>query len=428
MQTADPNASRSLGITLPHQPCKRAAIIRALLPVWAALGFAISASGVNAQDDAEPEKTWFQIEILVLTSNNPNALSGEEWPLKPNLMAPERWRLQPSEDVSKELQAVYQVETTQTPAGTFEIDWSSPTNVPWPGVDESLFQYRPSDLYDPALQSDTNRLDYRMGYSSFSSERMFVIPRDNPNRLDVMVSSEAPINATTPLPVTHVWLGEDTRTPTPELARAKQRLESSDDYEVRHYLRWAEQLQDETKTLPVRIDSASRGQAWPELQGDITVYVSRYLHIKTNLWLNTDGHYLPEWQMPEPPQPANPIQHRGLPVGGQRIAAADSELQEITPMGRPDWLLEAGIGQQFRYVERNRPDSNLPNSLADDETPYPFRHAVALQQTRRMRSGEIHYIDHPAMALIISITRIEDDNLADFKRWVLAEQVAQDQR
>ena len=427
MQSADSKASR-LGTTPLCQPRNKAVALRACLSIWVALCSALNASTAIGQDDAEPEKTWFQIEILVLTSNNPNALDGEEWPLKPALAPAKPWRLQPSEDVSNELQAIYQVKTTQTPEGTFEIDWSSPTNSPWPGLDETQFQYRPSDLYEPALQIETERLDYKLGYSSFSSERMFVIPRDNPNRLDAMVSAEAPIDATTPLPITHVWLDESDKSPQPELIRAKQRLENSDDYQVRHYLRWAEQLQDEANTLPVRIDSASQGQPWPELQGDITVYVSRYLHIKTNLWLNTDGHYLPEWQMPQPPEPINPIQHRGLPLGSQRAETNTSELQEITPLGRPDWLLQAGIGEQFRYLERNRPDSNLPNGLADEKTPYPYRHAIALQQTRRMRSGEIHYIDHPAMALIVSITRIEDENLAEFKRWVLAEQAAQGPR
>ena len=428
MQTADSNASRSLG-TVPRQPSGAgAATSHACVSAWAALCLVLGIPMVNAQDNAEPEKTWFQIEILVLTSNNPNALLGEEWVLKPSLVAAESWRLQPSEDVSKELQAIYEVATTQTPAGTFEIDWSLPTSSPWPGLDETLFQYRPSDLYETALKIESNRLDYKLGYSSFSSERMFVIPRDNPNRLDMMVNTIAPVDETTPLPVTHIWLDEDRRTPKPELASAKQRLENSGDYQVRNYLRWAEQLKDESQTLPVRLDAASRGQAWPELQGDISVYVSRYLHIKTNLWLNTAGHYQPDWQMPEPPPPVDPIQHRGLPVAGRPITTSASEMQEITPLGRPDWLLQAGIGEQFRYLERNRPDSNLPNGLADEETPYPYRHAIALQQTRRMRSGEIHYIDHPAMALIVSITRIEDENLAEFKRWVLAEQAVQDPR
>ena len=425
MQTVDPKACRNLGTMPRHRSTTNTWALGTFACVWCTLCVLLGAPLGLAQDDAEPEKTWFQIELLVLTSNNPNALQGEQWPLKPSLVASERWRLQPSEDLSQALQEIYEVNTTQTPAGTFEIDWSTPTNTPWPGLDETLFQYRPSALYEPALRIETDRLDYQLGNSSFSSERMFVIPRDNPNRLDALVNGVAPVDEMTPLSISHVWLNEDNRILKPELALAKQRLENSDDYQVRKYLRWAEQLNDEAQTLPVRVDSASQGAAWPELQGEITVYVSRYLHVKTNLWLNTDGHYLPDWQMPEPPKPINLIQHRGLPNGLQRAVSHSQELSEVTPLGRPDWLLEAGIGKQFRYLERNRPDSNRSNGLTDEASTYPCRHAIALQQTRRMRSGEIHYIDHPAMALIVSITRIENENLVDFKRWVLAEQEAQ---
>lgn len=383
------------------------------------------APGGATQDELEADKTWFQIEVLVLTSTNPNALTGEEWPLQPTLTTPADWRLQPSDDVSQELQSVYQVETSQTPQGTFEVNWSNPLDKPWPGLDETLFQYQPSDLYTAALMTETDRLDYKLGSTSFPSERLFVIPRDNPNRLDAMVSGLKPIDEDTPLTSTQFWLKASSPIPKPELAEAKQRLDRSEDYQVRHYLRWAEQLGDESEALPVRLDSAASGQAWPELQGDITVYVSRYLHIKTNLWLNTDGHHLPEWQMLPPPKPIDPVQHIDLDVLRERLPHQGSELQEVTPLGRPDWLLEAGIGLQFRYLERSRPDSSLSKSLIDEESPYPYRHAVGLQQTRRMRSGEIHYIDHPAIAVIASVTRIEGETLADFKRSVLAEQATQ---
>nr|WP_269808628.1 CsiV family protein [Enterovibrio nigricans] len=38
--------------------------------------------------------------------------------------------------------------------------------------------------------------------------------------------------------------------------------------------------------------------------------------------------------------------------------------------------------------------------------PYAFK------QKRRMRSGEVHYLDHPLMGLIIQVTRVEKDEKA----------------
>jgi len=43
-----------------------------------------------------------------------------------------------------------------------------------------------------------------------------------------------------------------------------------------------------------------------------------------------------------------------------------------------------------------------------DVTPtYPFRHAIVHRQSRRMRSGETHYLDHPVLGVVIRITRNE---------------------
>ena len=43
---------------------------------------------------------------------------------------------------------------------------------------------------------------------------------------------------------------------------------------------------------------------------------------------------------------------------------------------------------------------------------YPFRHAVLIKQARRMRSNEVHYIDHPLLGLIIKFTPVSDQELA----------------
>ncbi len=43
---------------------------------------------------------------------------------------------------------------------------------------------------------------------------------------------------------------------------------------------------------------------------------------------------------------------------------------------------------------------------------YPYRHAVLLDQTRRMRSNETHYIDHPLLGVVIKFTPITAEDLA----------------
>jgi hypothetical protein len=35
---------------------------------------------------------------------------------------------------------------------------------------------------------------------------------------------------------------------------------------------------------------------------------------------------------------------------------------------------------------------------------YPYAHAVLLKQTRRMRSKEVNYIDHPMFGVVVKVT------------------------
>jgi hypothetical protein len=45
------------------------------------------------------------------------------------------------------------------------------------------------------------------------------------------------------------------------------------------------------------------------------------------------------------------------------------------------------------------------------EQQYPYRHAVLLQQKRRMRSEEIHYIDHPLLGIVVTLTPMTPEEL-----------------
>jgi hypothetical protein len=99
------------------------------------------------------------------------------------------------------------------------------------------------------------------------------------------------------------------------------------------------------------------------------------IYLDTNLWLNTQGEYLHStWQMPPPP------------LGPAATAASPMAQPGETTTGRQDFTAN-GISQGAAY---------------------PFRHAVLLEQTRRMHSGEVSYIDHPMLGLVAKITSLSD--------------------
>lgn len=207
-------------------------------------------------------------------------------------------------------------------------------------------------------------------------------------------------------------------------------------YTVLFHETWVQPVAPEERSLPIVLDRSGDTQQWSRLQGTINLYLSRYLHVETNLWLNTAGEYLPgTWQMPAPPLgPPSLIIEEQAPVD---IAAAIGELAESALPGaeeasgvleanasgaeiadRPEETIATGLRVNGTDEDITAPDPNEPGidpegeELTEIEPPvYPYRHAVLLEQTRRMRSNEIHYIDHPLLGMVIKFTPITAEEL-----------------
>ena len=175
-------------------------------------------------------------------------------------------------------------------------------------------------------------------------------------------------------------------------------IQRSSRYQILFHEAWNQQMTDQANALPIVLDRSGDGGAWPELQGTIKLYVARYLYLETNLWLNTRGEYLPgSWRMPAPP------------IGPSSLIfeAPEPELElELEQPQRETITADPAID-----LESQRVPSTLiaiTESAETLEPIYPFRHAVRLHQTRRMRSGEVHYIDHPMLGVIVKITPLPD--------------------
>lgn len=134
-------------------------------------------------------------------------------------------------------------------------------------------------------------------------------------------------------------------------------------YRILFHEAWTQPMTTQAGALPIVLDHSGDGGQWPALQGTIKLYLARDLYLETNLWLNTQGEYLnSSWRMPPPPRgPAS--RNSGEPL--------QSQLEE------PDHI-------------------------------YPFRHAVLLKQTRRMRSSQVYYLDHPMMGVLVKVTPLND--------------------
>ncbi len=148
-------------------------------------------------------------------------------------------------------------------------------------------------------------------------------------------------------------------------------MQRSGRYRILFHEAWLQPMTSQSGTLPIVLDHSGDGGQWPALQGTITLYLSGDVNLETNLWLNTQGEYLnSSWRMPPPPLGPVSSSARGAPlpsISGSRGTAATPE---------------------------------------SSGSAYPFRHAVLLQQVRRMRSGEVAYIDHPMLGVVAKITAL----------------------
>lgn len=209
-------------------------------------------------------------------------------------------------------------------------------------------------------------------------------------------------------------------------------MQRSGRYTTLFHETWLQPVGDEAGSLPVILDDSGNTGQWPRLQGSIRIYLSRYLHLETNLWLNTDGNYLPgSWKMPAPPlgppsliiedlsnpepepadaplAPDNEQQQSPLEVAGETgaitVAAVAPETVEPGTAGQADMA--------FGIIEEATPGEPAIEPVEVELPVYPYRHALLLQQKRRMRSTEVHYIDHPKFGLVIKLTPLSSEELA----------------
>jgi hypothetical protein len=174
-------------------------------------------------------------------------------------------------------------------------------------------------------------------------------------------------------------------------------MQKSGRHRVLFHETWLQPVVSKGRTLPIILDNSGNGGEWPRLQGSITLYLSRYLHLETNLWLNTDGSYLPgKWKMPAPP------------------LAPPSLIIEEQPTGPVDpdqvWIYEPGLAPVAAPGEGQTGTETEP-AAAEEADAYPYRHALLLKQKRRMRSKEVHYIDHPKFGIVIRVTPVTREDL-----------------
>jgi hypothetical protein len=148
------------------------------------------------------------------------------------------------------------------------------------------------------------------------------------------------------------------------LETIERSLNRSSRFDVLSHQSWIQPIDE--NPMPIIVQAGKRYDDRYELEGTLTLSRSRYLHVATDLWYTTFE-----------------------PRGVNRQPGMEGYTEDPTA-GIPGELLTEY--PELVQVERQRGQF------------YPARTHI-MAQSRRMRSDELHYVDHPLFGMVIRVNR-----------------------
>lgn len=180
-------------------------------------------------------------------------------------------------------------------------------------------------------------------------------------------------------------------------------LQRDPGYKVLFHKTWRQVLQNERNAPAILISGGPQDGNHHQLEGSVTLSVSRYLHLSTDLWFS-------EW-LPQTATPSFPMsqgadeqsapQGIAVPTRPRAAVMAAAASEEPLELGGGNTRSEAAVfnnGSSFS-------DRPISATAAEPMEKLAARVAV-LQEERRLRSGELHYIDHPKLGVLVEVRAV----------------------
>ncbi len=180
----------------------------------------------------------------------------------------------------------------------------------------------------------------------------------------ILATDNAPIKSVNPGTEIEVEVGAFQSLPASQrkLTAAAKRIKGSADLRLLGHLAWRQPVPKDELAHPILIQTGQQFNNEFELEGTLTIRRGRYLHALTDLFFS-------------------------------RFEPMKSE-KEL------DWTIFSDDDLEFGQREWN-PRFNEAETAAAQFVRATTAH---LKQSRRMRSGELHYIDHPLFGILVQIT------------------------
>lgn len=167
-----------------------------------------------------------------------------------------------------------------------------------------------------------------------------------------------------------------------KLNQAKKRLQRNGNFQILSHYHWVQPLVDRKETHPILVQAGKVYGDQYQLEGTIALSVSRYLHIDTNLWLSAfteNQTLLDTWWI-----------------------NTDNDNNETPLLSKAHQTQSRQCSKNFTTVSKQIASDNHSTASRNLTTDYITTQIAELKQSRRMRSGEIHYLDHPLFGVIVT--------------------------
>ena len=173
---------------------------------------------------------------------------------------------------------------------------------------------------------------------------------------------------------------------TLEFANTVERFAYRSDIEVIWHQAWVEALDTAETAYPHEITGQIEKENFRiDLSGTISLYRSRFIHIQPDLEVNQEIFTIPD----------------DAPVA--------DDITETPEETTPESALQ--MGQMNSQPEMT--SSVMTESLTQESTPSPAMkvepewiplRAAKIERSRRMRSDEVHYLDHPLLGIVVKVS------------------------
>ena len=397
----------------------------------------ITSETAQPQPELDGLSGWLAIEVAVLTDTSEGTLNAEQWPLFPQVRYPSvaRWLKNP--DLIDELTAQYPeaaiavddngaitvllpvpVIATAVPTVDFG-DRSTPiidlngsaasataavANSGMPAADDDTDT--PQAFAIPLEQVDAPEVKTRAGANWLDDFESLSTPPPSDGESEYgaeNVESQAELAAAVePPPLPEAFKRHDPSM----LAAGLAALTKNTGDQLQTVQAWLQP--PGASNIPIVFDRSGDVDTWPALQGFIELRRGSDLRMGINFWLNTDGRYLPEGFVVEPP-PRGPQQITLFkPIDAASFAPTDTPYTESDAYSGYDAQATPVSSKPVQFIDpltglRTEETVYSDNATAleqIDPRAWQWRHLIQVADTRPVEENTVRYFDHPVIKVV----------------------------